>query len=441
MNTSAPRLISKPRPDLQAFEPDTYPVYELNPAANTIHMCPSPPSKLRRVQSLKTRDNPYQRPQKLSPTSPSNSLCCLLPAPTRNNASPQTPPVAPESLYSEMTPPRATRTTTAAPASPPSTPLAPTKMSLQRSRVRAFMPPPSFPQFSVEDTTSGSPFWARASLCHSTQRHSIFMSGDRVVKMTLYPLYNRQLLDEAEVMCALIGQPHCVQLCNVWMEGELVCLEMEAGLKTLYQIIHDQPKAISDDEFWNHAIDIALGLQEMSDRGVLHKDVKPHNIVECKDGYLFFIDFGQSLRVPFSLPSHDDMDSYGDGAYLAPEFASKKVTPAWDAFSYGMTCLEMIARVDMTAKGLREFLLNASSPEVFFSKFPQAQTHSPEVLDFIWKLTRPDPLERMTVAQVLSDCNLSERIQARKVTQMRATAGNSAELHRKIEACARSCSS
>ncbi|KAH3745532.1 Protein kinase domain [Pelomyxa schiedti] len=428
MRAAAPYVM--PRPDPSGFEPSTFPAVASTPG------CPSTPTK----RSSSIRDSFKTPKRKLgkhhkarspstSPTSPTSSLpeCghstphkvahvsraqdCI---PTSNNAALPPVQVPAQTQYGFISPSSGGDSTAStdpfqflAQSNPITPPSVSTNSSLMRLRARAIQPTALYTNGSGERKGIA----LTSSLRDLTERHSIMVLGDHVLKITNKPQWNNKLIAEARMMLLLIGQPHCVHIFDVWKEGNLACLAMEAGGRSLHQIIHDRSSAILDDEFWNYAIDIALGLREMLDKYIAHMDVKPRNLVECKEGCLIFIDFGQSLIMPCFIP--DDVDALGDGAYLTPEFNTKHVTPAWDAFSYGITCLEMISRADMRTRGLRDFLLSCTSPEVFFSKFPEAQNRSPEILHFVWRLIRPNPQERMTVIQVLADPSLQARIQAR----------------------------
>ncbi|KAH3742476.1 Protein kinase domain [Pelomyxa schiedti] len=220
--------------------------------------------------------------------------------------------------------------------------------------------------------------------------------------------YNRKLLSEASIMVKLNCAQHCAQLRDVWHKGKGVHLKMDAGLRNLHQIIHEQPSAITNDEFWDKGLDVALAVNECHTKGVLHMDIKPSNIVETNRGCLMLIDFGQSISAPWVI-DRDDVDSYGDGAYLTPDFGTTCPSPAWDIFALGVTFLEMATRADIRASGVRECLRTSTSAEDFFSHFTGAKERTARIKNLIWHMLQPQQSQRATMADILATPEMALR--------------------------------
>lgn len=97
--------------------------------------------------------------------------------------------------------------------------------------------------------------------------------------------------------------------------------------------------------------DIASGLEAMHAAGLMHRDVKPGNImIATGTGIAKLVDFG------ISRPAHDDPTRsgvVGAPAYLAPEMADGKEdpTPAADVFSLGATLFRAVEGVPVYGYG------------------------------------------------------------------------------------------
>jgi eukaryotic-like serine/threonine-protein kinase len=87
----------------------------------------------------------------------------------------------------------------------------------------------------------------------------------------------------------------------------------------------------------------AEGLQAAHDAGVIHRDVRPGNLLVRDDGVVKVTDFGIS-RALASVPSRDRGGTYGTPTYLSPEQASgARVSDASDTYSLGAVAYELLA--------------------------------------------------------------------------------------------------
>jgi eukaryotic-like serine/threonine-protein kinase len=84
--------------------------------------------------------------------------------------------------------------------------------------------------------------------------------------------------------------------------------------------------------------DVASGLTHAHERGIIHRDIKPHNILLDERGSPKLADFGIA-RALDGTTSHNRAGSYlGTAAYSSPEqLRGERVTPKSDVYSFGAT--------------------------------------------------------------------------------------------------------
>jgi serine/threonine protein kinase len=123
-------------------------------------------------------------------------------------------------------------------------------------------------------------------------------------------------------------------MAQVFLEGK--------DLRTLLKEYADQNKRMSPDEIIRIARDVAGALDYAHEQGVIHRDVKPSNIMlERKTGRAILMDFGLALSVREGTLG----DTFGSAHYIAPEQAvsSAKAVPQSDLYSLGIVLYEMLA--------------------------------------------------------------------------------------------------
>jgi predicted ATPase len=173
---------------------------------------------------------------------------------------------------------------------------------------------------------------------------------DRLVAIKLLPgEYMRdqewlnRFIQEARTASAL-NHPH---ICTVHALGEheerpFIVLEYVEG-RTLRELAADEPGV---EVVARLATQVAEALAAAHAAGVVHRDIKPDNVMVRQDGYVKVVDFGLARRVACHLPGAPETDPgtfLGTVAYASPEQArGQPAESASDIFSLGIVLYELL---------------------------------------------------------------------------------------------------
>lgn len=152
----------------------------------------------------------------------------------------------------------------------------------------------------------------------------------------------RYFQNEAEVISHL-SHPNIVEVYDVGMaEGHpYIVMEYIEG-KTLKEIIRE--KAPLTPTFVVYVIEgVLAALIHSHKKGIIHRDIKPHNIMINKNGEVKVMDFGIARITEQGNTMTITNDIVGSVHYLSPEQASgSEITELSDVYSCGIVFYEML---------------------------------------------------------------------------------------------------
>lgn len=141
---------------------------------------------------------------------------------------------------------------------------------------------------------------------------------------------------------ASLTHPNIVSIYDVGSEGNIyyIVMELIQG-KTLKQII-DEDGVLPWKWSLNIAIQIASALETAHKNNIIHRDIKPHNIIITEDGIAKVTDFGIAKAVSNSTITAFGT-TIGSVHYFSPEHARGGFTDAKsDLYSLGIVMYEML---------------------------------------------------------------------------------------------------
>jgi serine/threonine protein kinase len=147
----------------------------------------------------------------------------------------------------------------------------------------------------------------------------------------------RNFQRECQVLGRLGGHPHIVAVHDSGITDDdrpyLVMAYYDLG-----SLPTDQ--ALDPTEAGGVAVAVAEALQAAHDQGVLHRDVKPQNVLRSSTGAVALADFGISVRGPAELTS-----AAATASYAAPEVLQdhQAAAPASDVYGLAATLYNLLA--------------------------------------------------------------------------------------------------
>ncbi len=90
-----------------------------------------------------------------------------------------------------------------------------------------------------------------------------------------------------------------------------------------------------------HLRQVAAALDYAHKRGIVHRDIKPLNMLLREDGYLFLADFGIA-KVLQDTKASSSSSVVGTLTYMAPEQFAGKASPATDVYALGCVLFELL---------------------------------------------------------------------------------------------------
>lgn len=216
--------------------------------------------------------------------------------------------------------------------------------------------------------------------------------------------------DEAR-HAALLTQANVTQVFDfVDDDGDLPpCIVMEYVDGESLASILDREGRLDVEQTWSILGQTAAALGAAHRVGLVHRDVKPGNILVCPNGLVKVTDFGIARLVGEAATTHPGL-VLGTASFLAPEqLAGEKATPASDMYSLGVVGYACLAGAPPFQGETRDILLAHQNDDP-----PPLPAGVPRGLaDLVFALLAKNPADRPTDPDAIAK-------QARRLTSSHA---------------------
>ena len=140
---------------------------------------------------------------------------------------------------------------------------------------------------------------------------------------------------------AMLSHPNIVQVYDVFdsTEADYIVMELIDGI-SLKQYM-EKKGVLNWKETLHFAMQIAKALEHAHSRGIVHRDIKPHNVMVLKNGSVKVTDFGIARMM--SKGNTLTKEALGSVHYISPEQAKGgRVDNRSDIYSLGVVMYEMM---------------------------------------------------------------------------------------------------
>ncbi|KAL7699182.1 protein kinase [Lotmaria passim] len=154
----------------------------------------------------------------------------------------------------------------------------------------------------------------------------------------------REVLQEYTVLTEL-SHPNIVRVVAFMVLRLTARIYMEwMPSGSLQDVLRHHPRGmLRESVVRRYARDVLSGLAFLHSRGVIHRDVKPGNMLLSSDGTVKLTDFGTSLVLSGNHRTLESSSVTGTAAYMAPECVQGTYSSASDIWSFGCSVVHLVS--------------------------------------------------------------------------------------------------
>jgi serine/threonine protein kinase len=216
-----------------------------------------------------------------------------------------------------------------------------------------------------------------------------------IIKRLQVGVEERRLLDEQKALAKLRSK-HVVQLYDIVQLTDRGKPEKAIVLEYIEGKNLEIASFKADRSYLNVLWQIACGLKDIHEAGVIHRDIKPNNIRIDKEGVVKILDFGLAR-------SHEDAKTrsvIGTPVFMAPELWTDRTISfdhSIDVYAFGATALALLGNSPP-----KELALRPPQPVSLAALSPSLPGLQADVAALIHRCLEADPTSRPAMIDVQS---------------------------------------
>ena len=164
----------------------------------------------------------------------------------------------------------------------------------------------------------------------------------KVLHTQLQPEDIEKFRSEALTIAHLI-HPHIIRVLDFDVENAAPFLVMDCAPNDTLRHRHPRGTRLPSAVFLPYVKQVASALQYAHDQKLIHRDVKPENMLLGRNNEVLLSDFGIALVSQNSLSQSTEDLVIGTMSYMAPEQIQGKPRPASDQYALGVVVYEWIS--------------------------------------------------------------------------------------------------
>eukprot|EP01024_Parvocaulis_polyphysoides_P009959 TRINITY_DN13263_c0_g1_i5.p1 TRINITY_DN13263_c0_g1~~TRINITY_DN13263_c0_g1_i5.p1 ORF type:complete len:393 (-),score=35.89 TRINITY_DN13263_c0_g1_i5:888-1976(-) len=203
-----------------------------------------------------------------------------------------------------------------------------------------------FPDFEIDLYKDLTPPYGQGKLIGKGGYAEVWLHkyGDKICAVKHFDLeFQTPLSDmffrEVYRYC-LINHPNITKIYGANLKPGYRAIVMEYGGISLYKFIYTKTERANYRTILKIIKGIALALEHLHSKGIVHRDLHPDNVLITNDGRVKVVDVGLA-KILENSTSNDSQKNCGIKRYIAPEIFRGYIHCKSDIFALAMIALEM----------------------------------------------------------------------------------------------------
>ncbi|GLI64257.1 hypothetical protein VaNZ11_007459 [Volvox africanus] len=210
-------------------------------------------------------------------------------------------------------------------------------------------------------------------------------------------------------LLASVSHPNVISYNEAFLDGNRLCIIMEyAADGDLAKVIKKQQqmrRPLPEDVIWRYFIQVVMGLQALHNMKILHRDIKPGNIMVFENGVVKIGDLGIAKLLTKTAAAKTQI---GTPHYMGPEiWKNRPYSYTSDTWAVGCLLYELAAlSVPFEARSMSELrykVLRGSYP-------PLPSTYSRDMQQLVRECLDPNPDKRPSMDAILANPAVASRL-------------------------------